>query len=160
MPAKGSPITPKERRRILALHGEGKSRNDIRRITGRSNGAITTIVRDAGLSFDRAATKAATEAKAADNASKRAQLESDLLDDAQKLRKQLWEPCVWGSFGGKDNLYNSVHLDQPTFEQQRAITNAVGNVIDRTIKLSNVGKAADDEEASSLITDLGKALGL
>lgn len=71
--AANKPVTNAEKARILELHATGMSRNDICRETGRAAATVTKTVRDAGRSFDRTATKAATEAKKADAASLRAQ---------------------------------------------------------------------------------------
>lgn len=122
MPA--SPLTPADRQRILDLHATGMSRNDIARETGRSTGSVTAVVKKAGGTFDRTMTEAATAAKKADAAALRAQLELDYLEDAQKLRKQLWEPCIAFNFGGKDNTYEEHNLDEPVFADKLKIMQA------------------------------------
>lgn len=61
-------VSKNERDRIVELAKAGKSRNAIVREVGRSAGTVSKIVGDAGLSFDRSAVVAATEAKKADAA--------------------------------------------------------------------------------------------
>jgi hypothetical protein len=53
-----TPLTSAKRKRILALHAEGKGRNDIAREAGVSAASVSKIIAEAGLSFDRTATKA------------------------------------------------------------------------------------------------------
>src|SRR5690606_40817928 len=57
------PVTDAERARVRELHAQNKGRNEIAEAIGRSAGTITNLAREMGLSFDRSATAAATEAK-------------------------------------------------------------------------------------------------
>ena len=78
---------------VASLHAAGVSRNDIAQEIGRSPSTVTGIARGLGLSFNRAATAAATAAKVADARDRRAQFALALLADAERLRSQLWAPC-------------------------------------------------------------------
>lgn len=49
------PVTDEERERVRQLHAEGKGRNEIAEILGRGGRTISTIAKDLGLSFSRAA---------------------------------------------------------------------------------------------------------
>ena len=77
------PITDNQRQRIIDLHAEGLSRNDIARQTGVSAGSVTNVCRANDLSFDRSATKQATESKQIDAKAVRAAVASDALDVAR-----------------------------------------------------------------------------
>lgn len=66
---------------------------------------VSKIAKELGLSFNREATAAATEAKVIDAKARRAQLMHDLLDDAERLRQQLFALATLHSFGGKDHTY-------------------------------------------------------
>jgi len=149
-----SPLSETERARILELHGEGVTRNAIAREVGRSPGTVSTVVRDAGLSFERGAeVAAATVAKAMDNAARRARLEELLLEDALRLREQLWQPTLVYNFGGKDNTYEEHQLDRPDFGGQNAIMRTVGTAIDKAVRLAEVGKGSQD--AGPVVSLLG-----
>lgn len=153
------PITDTDRTAVRRLHGQGMSRNDIARKLGRSPSTVTKIARDLDLSFDRAAEVAvATEVRRADLASRRTALAAALQDDAEKLRAQLWEPCVIGAFGGKDNIWSETRLDKPTFADQRAILAATGTAIDRSLKLTPAEGGEGAEQVRSMLGALGEAL--
>ncbi len=120
-------ITDDERQTIIDAIRAGTPRNQIARNTGRSPGTITNIARAAGITdaFDRSATKRACEASRADNASRRAALVSGLLDDAERLRSQLFAPTTVFNFGGRDNTYEERVIREPTFADKRHIMAAV-----------------------------------
>ncbi|VXB82423.1 helix-turn-helix domain-containing protein [Aeromicrobium sp. 9AM] len=153
------PISDTDRALILKLHGEGKSRNDIARETGRAAATVTKTVHAAGLTFDRSKTEAATAAKKADAAALRAQLELDYLEDAQRLRRQLWEPCIAFNFGGKDNTYNSTELDEPIFADKLKIMQASTSAANASLRIEAARNDGGTAAARSLITDLAAAFG-
>lgn len=120
----GRPIDPAKRQRILELHAQGLSRNDIAREAAVSGSTVSKVCNEAGLTFDRTKTQAATKAIVADAKHRRAILAEALLEDAIRLRAQLWEPAKAFNFGGKDNTYNEVSLDRPQFADQLKIIQA------------------------------------
>lgn len=143
------PITDEERHRVRELHAAGLNRNAIAKELGRSGSTISKIAERLGLSFDRTAVKAATEARVADAKARRAQLMNELLDDAERLRSQLFAPTTIHSFGGKDHTYNSRSVDQPLFKDQRDIMQATNTAITASLRLDlhdtdNQGLAAVD----------------
>lgn len=139
-----APITDTERQAIIAtLRDTGNVRETARR-HGRSVGSVSRIAKDADVSVDRSATKTATEARWADMAAKRAQLASDLLDDAARLRQQLWQPAVErkalvvkdsGEFAGSHVEIVDVHLDEPTFADKQRIMTMAAIAIDKSIRI-------------------------
>jgi hypothetical protein len=153
-------LTDHELEQIRTLHAAGQGRNDIARTLNRSGAVISKACAELGLSFDRSAVQAATEARKADAAAKRALLQVDLLDDAQRLRAQLWQPATVFNFGGKDNTYEERTLDEPPFADKLKIMQAVGAAVDRSLRLAEHDADGGLEQAKSLLTDLGKALGL
>lgn len=154
------PISDDDKARILALHAEGKSRNEIARLTGRAAATVTKTVHAAGLTFDRTATESATAAKKADAAALRAQLELDYLEDAQRLRKQLWEPCIAFNFGGKDNTYAETSLNEPVFADKLKIMQASTTASNAALRIEQARAEGGVTEARSLVGDLAKYFGL
>lgn len=155
-----NPLTETEIARIHEMHAAGAARNDIAKDLGRSGDTITRYCKKAGLSFDRTATMAATKAKKADAAALRAQLELDYLDDAQRLRKQLWEPCIAFNFGGKDNTYAETNLDEPVFADKLKIMQASTTASNAALRIEQARAEGGVTEARSLVGDLAKYFGL
>lgn len=82
-------LDPEVVARILELHGNGLSRNEIAAATGVSGGTVTNYVHRAGLTFDRAATRRAVEARQIDQADLRTKLSGGLLQDALAVRRRI-----------------------------------------------------------------------
>lgn len=120
-------------------------------VTGWAKAAGTRTVRNEHV-------REATEARVVDLKARRQELTALLLEDAHKLRKQLWEPTVVFNFGGKDNDYNERHVDEPTFSDKRAILGAVGIAVDRVIKLESVDQDGGQSAAVSMLDKLAKQL--
>lgn len=74
------PVTEEERETFRRLHAEGKGRNEIHRITGRSDRTITVHCEAMGLSFDRTATAAAPRVRAIDLKARRQAIIEQLYD--------------------------------------------------------------------------------
>lgn len=153
-------LDPDRRASIEHAIRAGGTRNSIARehhVSGSTVGKIAKELEAHGdltaPPFDRAKTQRAREALDQDQAMERARLRGLLLQDAHRLRVQLWEPCMFHNFGGKDNTHNSIELPQPTFEQQRAIMATVGTAVDRIVRL-DLGSDAAEKEAASLIKGL------
>ncbi|HEY9409338.1 MAG TPA: hypothetical protein VIP77_07130 [Jiangellaceae bacterium] len=102
----------------------------------------------------------ATRARVEDSKAKRARLEGLLLDDALKLRAQLWEPTTIFNFGGKDNTYEEHHVDRPPFDGQKNIMGAVGIAVDRALKLAAHDTDDGVEHARSMAGALMAGLGM
>lgn len=159
MPAgAGPPITDHDRQRVRALHAAGWTRNDIAKELGRSGSTISKIAAELGLGFDRKSVAAATEARRVDAKARRVALMHDLLDDANRLRKQMWTPCTIHAFGGRDNVYNSKKVDQPPFREQRDIMYAAGIAIEKSLRLDDHDGDAGADDAKSMIGALAAGL--
>lgn len=158
---KGSrPLTDDELDRIRDLHAAGSTRNDIARTLERSPASISKYAAELGLSFDRSAVQAATEARKADAKAKRAELEVLLLEDARRLRGQIWQPHTYIDHGGKDYLRVEWTQDQPTPADKLKLMQATGAAVDRSLRLAEHDSDQGVEAAKSLLTDLGRALGI
>jgi ParB-like chromosome segregation protein Spo0J len=86
--AAGLPLTDDDRRRVAELHAEGKTRNQIAKTIGRAPSTISKLAAELGLDFDRARTRAATEAKRTDAKARRAQLGLDALVNADGMQRR------------------------------------------------------------------------
>jgi hypothetical protein len=153
------PIDAKDRAAVRRLHKQGKTRNDIARAIKRSPSTVTKIAKELGLTFERGAeVVAATEARRIDLAARRVALAEQLHQDAEKLRTQLWEPCVHGAFGGKENVWSQVNLDRPLFADQRNILAATGTAIQQSLKLQPAEGREGTDEVRSMLGTLGEVL--
>lgn len=157
MPA---PLTNDQRNTIVALHAAGHTRNQIAREAGISASSVSRICKAEGLNFDRTATAAATRAKVVDAKARRAELAELLLDDAFRLRAQLWRPARLVNFGGKDNTLAEVTLDEPQFGDKRNIMNAVAIAVQRHEALVKMDTDNGNGAVVNMLTSLAEKLGV
>ena len=80
-------------------------------------------------------TQAATEARKATCAERRAALASELLDVVERLQASLWRPCQVYSFGGGDNTLRTATVAEPSPRDKQAIMTAIGISLDKHIAL-------------------------
>lgn len=151
--------TPQQRDDVARLHKAGKSRNGIARELGISAGTVTAIAQELGLSFDRSSTKAATAAKKADLASRRADLEALLLDDAHRLRAQIWQPHTYVDHGGRDFVKVTWEQSEPSPVDKLKLMQAAGIAIDRSLKIAAMETGADEDHAKAMLVGLFEKLG-
>jgi hypothetical protein len=148
MSSTGRPITDEDYEAVRDLHAQGLGRNAIARQIHRSGRTVSKLAEEMGLTFDREATKTATAARVVDGKARRAALALALLEDAERLRQQLFAPCMMRNFGGKDNTYAEQPIDQPDFRNQRDIMSAIGIAVDRAVRLDAYDKI--DESMSGV----------
>lgn len=131
-----SPISDDERRRIRELHAAGLGRNDIAREMDRSGSTISKIATELGLSFERGPeVEAATAARVADAKARRAELMNRLLDDATRLRAQIWEPHEYIDHGGRDFTEARWTQDEPSPADKLKLMQAATIAVDRSLRL-------------------------
>jgi transposase len=152
-----TPLTKAEIATIRKLHGQGKSRNDIARELQRSGSTISRTCMDLGLRFDRTRIAAATEARKADAAARRSELELRLLEEADLFLEELHAPYLAFSFGGKDNTYAEELHDEPDATSKLKLMQSAGIAIDRALKLADTGDAGV-AAGKSMLGALAKAL--
>ena len=155
----GPPITDEDRRRVAELHAAGLSRNAISREISRSMATVTKIAQELGLSFDRARTAEATRVKQIDAKARRAELAALLLEDAHRLRAQLWEPCTVYNFGGKDNTFAAAQAPEPSPRDKREIMAAVGLASERHERLVTMDADHGVQDGRDMLTGIAEALG-
>jgi AraC-like DNA-binding protein len=156
--AAAEPVGDAERDRIRVLHARGLSCNAIAAEVGRSPSTVTRQCKRMGLSFDRSATIEAVQAHAADAKARRAKLMLDYLDDAARLRAELWEPAMMRSIGGKDNVYTEHPIDRPMFADQYQIMRASGLAFDKHLAAAEFDSDNGTAGAKNLLGDIGNAL--
>lgn len=143
---------------IRELHALGYGRNRIAREINRPPVMVSRTAEFLGLTFDRSRIEAATKARLADIAERKSLLAEDLLGDAEKLRKQLWEPAEVFAFGGKENTFNSEPVPEPPAADKRALMATAATAIDRMLKLLPPEDASNLDSAKSMLGSLGEAL--
>lgn len=138
--------TPDQEAELRHLHGQGLTLTAIAKQMGRDKGSVSRKAKTLGLPWDRSHTAAATQAKVADTKARRAQLKLDLLEDAARLRKQLWEEITYVDHGGKFFERVDWTLPEPTPTDKLKLVQAVSQAIgsyDRLEKLDGDGGVAD-----------------
>lgn len=129
---------------------------------GANKGTITRWAKNAGLRTNVTPnTQAATAAASAQAKQRRTELAMLLLEDAHKLRQQLWQPATVHAFGGKDNTYEEHELPEPTFVDKKNILSAVGVAVDRVVKLEQLDATPGDgaQAAESVLDKLLDSFG-
>lgn len=154
------PISDEKRAQVVAAVQSGRSYRDVAAEHNISLSTVAGIAKDAGVTSDRAAqTAEAAATKRATAAERRAQLQLDLLDDAARLRAQLWQPTTLHSFGGKDNTHNSIDLDEPLFIDKKNIIAAVSGAVARAIDLARLdAEQGGGQQARGLLARLVDSL--
>lgn len=145
-------MAPELRAAILEdIRAGGKSRNQIARAHGVAASTVGKIAADEGIAdaFDRTHALKGARAKAVDNRATRAQLESDLLDDAQKLRKRAWSKYTV-VVGGPEGA-ETVTLDLPPLQDVRAAYTAIGIIVDKSVVIEKHDSGDDAEAAKSVL---------
>ncbi|WP_263120842.1 hypothetical protein [Cellulomonas sp. RIT-PI-Y] len=156
----GRPWTTEDDATLRRLHATGATLHAVASEMGRGKATVSKHAKALGLGWDRGQTKAATTAKKIDADARRAQLKLDLLEDAARLREQLWQPVTVFNFGGKDNTFNEHQLDQPPHVDQLKLVQATNAAINAYGRLEQLDTAADTDDAKSLLAQLGRALGI
>lgn len=139
-------FTKAQREELAQLHEKGLGRNAIAAAMGVGQRQVSEEAEALGLKFNRAITEAATRARENASEEKRSLLLQEQLNDALRLREQLWAPCTIGQFGGRDNTWSEVALDRPLFADQLRIQQAVSGAI------ANVTKLLESQQGSNRAT--------
>ena len=147
-----------ESRRLRDLHADGRSLHSIAKEMGRSKQTISKWAKSLGLSWDRAETAKAAQAKHVDNKARRAALEERLLVEADKVLDQLWQRAIVFNIGGSENTYTEHELDKPTFGDQKAIVQTVSTALNAAHKLHELNSGADADGAKSTLARMHDVL--
>ncbi|MGW4552007.1 hypothetical protein ACWEN4_37575 [Streptomyces violaceorubidus] len=147
-----------DERRLRQLHADGVSRNEIARQLEWSVGTITNHAQRLGLSFDREAVRAATEARQVDLKDRRQRIQEQLLDLAERSIERTQERYLvhgWTHTGESVAEW----LQQPPAKETKDFTPAASSALTSALKLAQAD-AADDgrENARGLLRTLGEAM--
>ncbi|MFM9675785.1 helix-turn-helix domain-containing protein [Streptomyces brasiliscabiei] len=149
------PVTEEERQRVRELHAQGKGRNEIAEILGRGGRTISTIAKDLGLSFSRAAeVRQATEIRQADLAARRAAFAIKLQDIAEAEAAKINQPHTYWDWGGKDHDFGTHDAPEPTPGDKRAYMSLVATAVDRSLRLAPPKEEGGADQVGSLLTNL------
>lgn len=152
------PWTAAEQKTLRRLVSEGVAQSEIGRQLGRSRGAVANQAAKLGVRSDRTDTMRATEAKVIDAKARRAALELSLLEDAERLRGQIFAPTLIYNFGGKDNTYNQAEVNEPPHADKLKLMQAIGIAVDRSIKISDHDADTGITEAIGALDQIAAAL--
>lgn len=128
-------FTLEERDEAIAL-GQEVGPSEAGRRLGICRTTVSSWMRRAGVRSDAAdITRAATATAAAKNAARRAALAEGLLEDALKLRSQIFAPTLMHNFGGRDNTYEQHEIPEPTAKDKQALMNSIMNALKGAMEL-------------------------
>lgn len=140
------PISDDQRQRIIDLHGQGLSRNDIARVAGVSAGTVTNVCKANDLTFDRSSTEKATRARVADNKSRRAAIVDRLYRRSESILARLEAGTYTYRMMGP-NGSEKVRDEDPPADAERSLATSIGIYLDKASKLEDYDKSAADEAA-------------
>lgn len=103
-------------------------------------------------------TRAATQAAAVYSKARRDELKALLLDDAHRLRAQLWQPARLVNFGGKDNTLAETMLDEPLFVDKKNIMSSVSIAVGSAMKIDQADNDNGSSTAKSMLERLAEQL--
>ena len=133
---------------------------------GISAGSVTNITKAAGVSFDRTATEQAVRSRKIDLAARRAELELQLLEDAARIRLQLFGPIEytelgsWRSSEGAGGAeWHSRTAEQPVPADQLKLLQAVQVAVNTSQRIADAAGDGDTEDAKAMLVQLFGMLG-
>lgn len=153
------PWTDPENDVLRDLHGKGMSLNAIAKEMTRSKQAVSLRAAKLGLNWDRTRTAAAAQARHIDAKARRAALQVALLEDAERLRRELWQPVVYVDHGGKEFVEVRWTMPTPNYQDRLRIMQTVGTAIDRSLKLADHDSTGADA-VRSLLGGIAAQLGI
>jgi hypothetical protein len=154
----GSPFTEEEQERLRQLHADGLSRNAIAEAMGRPKVTISRWAERLGLSFDREAVRAATDARQVDLKDRRQRIQERLLDLADLQITRAQNPYRLTGFDHLGQFVAQI-VDQPPAKETKDLTLAASSALTSALKLAQVD-AGDEgrENARGLLQSLSDAM--
>lgn len=154
------PWTDDEDDQLRDLAETGTSISKMAKAISRHPSSVKRRLDTLGIHGDRTQTAAATQAKVIDARARRAALELQLLEDAEKLREQVWKPHTYFDWGGKDHDFDTHEVPEPTPTDKLKLMQAAGIGIDRSLKISVHDADTGVTEAVGALDQIADALAL
>ncbi|MFE0451610.1 hypothetical protein ACFW2D_10015 [Streptomyces sp. NPDC058914] len=151
-------FSAEDEERLRQLHADGVSRNEIARQLEWSVATISNHANRLGLAFDREATRAATDARQVDLRERRARIQEQLLDLAERTIERAQTRYLVHGFSHTGESV-AEWLQQPPARETKDFTLAASSALTSALKLAQVD-AGDTgrEEAQGLLRTLGEAM--
>ncbi|WP_404285419.1 hypothetical protein [Glutamicibacter arilaitensis] len=150
--------TAKQKAEALVLYRE-HGPTAVQKQLGIPKNTVASWAKASGVRTVRTSrTRAATEARSVDLKARRQELTGLLLEDAHRLRAQLWLPAKVINFGGKDNTLAETTLDEPLFVDKKNIMSSVNMALGSVIKLEAVDNDNGSANAKSMLERLAEQL--
>jgi len=151
-------VDPQKRDDALRRARAGESRNGIARTLGVAPSTISRwcAAADPPVTFDRTATRAATEARVDDAKARRAKLSTALLDDLDALRADLFTERTRVHFDPKSGK-TTTYTAPPTPGELRDLVVSVGVLLDKHLTLAR--HDSDDRDLPAVDQWIAWALG-
>lgn len=102
--------------------------------------------------------RAATEANMENMRNRRSQIAADLLEDAVRLRDQIWKPHEYHDWGGKDHEFDVREVDQIPPADKLKLMQATSTALDQVAKLT-ADTDSTKSDAESMLEKLAKMAG-
>lgn len=147
----GRPVEAQKRAEVIALFGEGLSRNAIARRVGLAGSTVSRICAEERLEFDRTKTALAVRAHQVDLAEARVLLAKKIAVRADELLEDMDAPTLVHNFGGRENTFTEQLIDAPTVEARQRMMTAVGIGFDKITRI--VERGSDGQEAAEGVLD-------
>ena len=157
--ARGVPVQPSQRARVIELIKLERGRNAIAIEVGISTAAVSRIAKAEGLSFTKTQTAAATAVRQIDRAAVRA----DIIDRMYKRSQRILSRVEADEFTYRMPTQlgsETVTDDNPPPGDEKNLAAAVGIYLDKATRLELVDSDNGQSDAKSMLIDLGKALGI
>lgn len=157
--ARGVPVQPEQRARVIELIKQEVGRNAIALEVGISTAAVSRIAKAEGLSFKKTQTAAATAVRQIDRAAARADIIDRMYLRAQRVLKRL-EADTYTYRMATETGSQLVHDDDPPAGDEKNLAAALGIYVDKATRLELVDADASESGARSMLADLGRMMGI
>jgi hypothetical protein len=151
-------FSAEDEERLRQLHADGVSRNEIARQMEWSVGTITNHAQRLGLSFDREAVRAATDARQVDLKDRRQRIQEQLLGLAERTIERAQSRYLLTGFSHTGEM-TAEWLQQPPAKETKDLTLAASSALTSALKLAQVDSGDEGREnAQGLLRTLGEAM--
>ncbi|MGW3305896.1 GcrA family cell cycle regulator [Streptomyces sp. NPDC001073] len=151
-------FSDEDEERLRQLHADGVSRNEIARQMDWSVATITNHATRLGLSFDRSATRAATEARQVDLTARRQLIQEQLLDVAETALGRTQREYLVTGWTHTGEIVHEL-LREPPAKETKDLTAAAMSALARFDQKAKDDAGGDDRNLSAIDRFLSAAMG-